>query len=109
MKNERIAEVLKRYRKKNNLTVHEVSMLLHDRCIKAADKTIYGWESGHTQPSADTLLVLCDIYHIDNILNTFGYTDYPSYYLSRHENVVIEQYRRHPEFHEAIDTLLGIR
>lgn len=46
MKNERIAEVLKKYRKKNNLTVHEVSVLLHDRCIKAADKTIYGWESG---------------------------------------------------------------
>ncbi len=50
MKNERIAEVLKKYRKKNNLTVHEVSVLLHDRCIKAADKTIYGWESGQTQP-----------------------------------------------------------
>ena len=68
-----IAKVLKEYRKKNNYSVEDVSMLLKEREIKAAPKTIYGWESGQSQPSADTLLTLCELYSVKNILNVFGY------------------------------------
>lgn len=66
MKNPLIAERLKFYRKKNNLTIPQVCELLSET-RPVAVKTIYGWESGHTQPDADTLMRLCCIYHIDNI------------------------------------------
>ena len=72
MKNPLIAERLKFYRKKNNLTIPQVSELL-SQTQPVAVKTIYGWESGHTQPDADTLMRLCNIYHIDNVLEIFGY------------------------------------
>ena len=73
MKNRKIAEVLKAYRKMNNLSVRDVTELLEEKSLKVAEKTVYGWESSATQPDADTLLLLCDIYNIDNILGTFGY------------------------------------
>ena len=48
MKNPLIAERLKFYRKKNNLTVKQVSALLSE-IQPVAPKTIYGWESGVSQ------------------------------------------------------------
>lgn len=70
---EEIAKVLKAYRQKTGLSAKKVieKLSLHD--IKVSPKTLYGWESGHSQPSADTLLLLCDIYGIDDILFAFGY------------------------------------
>jgi len=100
MKNRKIAEVLKAYRKMNNLSVRDVTELLEEKSLKVAEKTVYGWESSATQPDADTLLLLCDIYNIDNILGTFGYTD--------DEHHLIEQYRKHPEIQDAVDKLLDI-
>lgn len=46
MKNYKIAEVLKEYRKKNDLSVTQVSNILKEHNNYAAPKTIYGWESG---------------------------------------------------------------
>lgn len=46
MRNQNIAKVLKEYRKRNHLSVNDVSILLEDRSFTAAPKTIYGWESG---------------------------------------------------------------
>jgi len=48
MKNPLIAERLKFYRKKNNLTIPQVSELLSET-QPVAVKTIYGWESGVSQ------------------------------------------------------------
>ena len=48
MKNPLVAERLKFYRKKNNLTIPEVSKLL-STTQPVAVKTIYGWESGGSQ------------------------------------------------------------
>ena len=73
MKNPNIAKVLKEYRKLNHYSVEDVVIKLKDHNLPFAVKTVYGWESGQTQPDADTLLVLCKIYKIDNILETFGY------------------------------------
>lgn len=73
MKNPNIAKVLKEYRKQNHYSVEDVVFKLEEQNLPFATKTIYGWESGQTQPDADTLLVLCKIYKIDNILETFGY------------------------------------
>ena len=68
MKNPNIAKVLKEYRKQNHYSVEDVVFKLEEQNLPFATKTIYGWESGQTQPDADTLLVLCKIYKIDNIL-----------------------------------------
>ena len=40
-----------------------------------SDKTIYGYESGHRQPDADTLMAMCVIYGIDDVFSAFGYRD----------------------------------
>ena len=91
MKNEMIAKVLKKYRKNNKLTVNEVAELLNERSLTVATKTIYGWESGQAQPDADTLLVLCEIYNIDDILGTFGYSNKKQFHITNHERELIEK------------------
>lgn len=112
MKNENIGKMLKQNRKLQKLSVNEVSDFLRENNAPAAPKTIYGWESGHTQPDADTLLHLCDLYKIDNILQTFGYDNNdaePKPILTEFEYEVILKYREHPEMHGAIHKLLGIK
>lgn len=65
--------------------------------------------AGQTQPDADTLLVLCKIYKIDNILETFGYQP-PSeeLFLSKEEHELIQKYRQHEEMQNAVKKLLGV-
>ena len=75
MKNETIAKALKESRKQNALSVKEVAAKLHDKSLDFSEKTIYGRENGQSQPNADTLLILCEIYNIHNILGTFGYIE----------------------------------
>ena len=75
MRNELIPKVLKEYRKQNNYSVNDVALLLHERSFDVAAKTIYGWESGQAQPSADILLTLCEIYKVADILSAFGYNN----------------------------------
>ena len=94
MRNQNIAKVLKEYRKRNHLSVNDVSILLEDRSFTAAPKTIYGWESGQANPSADILLTLCD----DSNEN---------FHVTPSERTIIEAYRAHPEMHEAVSVLLG--
>lgn len=109
MRNEYIPKVLKEYRKKNHYTVNDVSMLLHERSIEVAPKTIYGWESGQANPSADMLLTLCEMYDIKDILAAFGYDGNENFHVSATERTLIESYRAHPELQEAVQILLGCR
>ena len=104
-----IAKVLKEYRKRNNYSVQDVALLLEERDIKAAPKTIYGWESGQSQPSADILLTLCEIYNIENILCAFGYTDKVDFQISSQERALVKSYRAHPELQSAVNILLQQR
>lgn len=111
MKNPNIAAMLKYYRKLNKLSVNEVSDILKKYHNDAAPKTIYGWESGHTQPDADTLMFLCELYHIENILETFGYRKASAseqLTLSEKEKNLILQYRKNTEMQPAIDKLLQL-
>lgn len=109
MKNPRIAERLKFYRKKNHMTIPEVSELL-SAAQPVAEKTIYGWESGHTQPDADTLMRLCSIYHIDDVLETFGYRPPKKkvFNLTTQEKNLIIEYRKHSDMQKAVQRLLKI-
>ena len=109
MKNEMIAKVLKEYRKQNDLSVHDVVVRLADKSIYVAEKTVYGWESGQAQPDADTLLVLCDIYQIDDILGAFGYTTNEPLRITTFEHELILRLRKHPEMLPAIKKLLDLR
>ena len=62
-----IAEILKAKRKERNMSVKDVLEQLRTFEIDISEKTLYGWESGHRQPDADTFLLLCRIYGIDTI------------------------------------------
>lgn len=110
MKNPNIAKMLRHYRKCNRLSVNEVAERLEQISpIPVAAKTIYGWESGQTQPDADMLLRLCKIYKIDDILKAFGYvTEEERFYLTSAEKELIVQYRKHAELQTPINMLLGI-
>lgn len=110
MRNERIARMLKYYRQANNLSVQEVSNKLSQANLKAAVKTIYAWEAGRTKPDADTLLYLCKVYNIDNILDVFGYNQVPkgAFHITEFEKALILAYRNNPDLQPAIEKLLGI-
>lgn len=111
MKNPNIAKMLKYYRKCNRLTVAEISERLDAISpVSVAHKTIYGWESGQTQPDADMLLRLCMIYNIDDILSAFGYIPPDKRFtLSTVEKNLILNYREKPELQPAINMLLNVR
>jgi len=109
MKNPNISKVLKAYRKLNHYSVNDLVIKLEDNNLPVAAKTVYGWESGQTQPDADTLLILCKIYNIENILDTFGYSHSEDHlFLSEEERNLVLQYRNHPDMQDAVKKLLEI-
>lgn len=110
MKNPNISKVLKFYRKQNDMSVNDVAFILNSRDLSIAPKTIYGWESGQTQPDADTLLLLCEIYGIKNILETFGYPNSGKepVILTEFEETLLMRYRETPQLHIAIHKLLDL-
>ncbi len=108
MKNETIAKVLKESRKKNDLTVKDVVVELQERSISVAEKTVYGWESGQSQPDADTLLLLCEIYNISDILGTFGYSETTPIIPTEFEKKLILNLRKHPEMLDAVKKLIDM-
>lgn len=111
MKNPKIGNVLKYYRKLNDLSVNEVSELLTKYNSPAASKTIYAWENSTTQPDADTLMLLCEIYHIENVLEAFGYKEKevnPPLSLTQHEKNLVLKYRKNKLMQPAVDRLLGL-
>ena len=109
MSNEYIPRVLKEYRKRNHFTVNDVSLMLHERSLEVAPKTIYGWESGQANPSADMLLTLCEMYNITDVLTVFGYTKDDSFFhVTPSERALIESYRNHPELQSAVNKLLDL-
>ncbi len=109
MRNEYIPRVLKEYRKRNHFTVNDVSLMLRERSLEVAPKTIYGWESGQANPSADMLLTLCEMYNITDVLSVFGYSgDDSCFHVTSSERALIESYRSHPELQSAINKLLDL-
>lgn len=111
MENTNIGRVLKYYRKLRNLSVAHVSEYLSEKHFPAAPKTIYGWENGHSQPDTDTLLLLCNLYEIEDILTAFGYgTKQPDMHvhLTAQEEILIRQYRNHPELQSAVNKIPDI-
>ncbi|MBQ5734823.1 MAG: helix-turn-helix transcriptional regulator [Lachnospiraceae bacterium] len=110
MKNALIAKALKKYRTTNNLSVKEVTELLEQRGVKTSDKSVYAWECGRTQPDADTLLMLCSIYNVDNVLESFGYNSSKNsdIILTDFEYDIIRKYRESKDMQKAINKLLDL-
>ena len=110
MKNALIAKALKKYRTTNNLSVKEVTELLEQRGVKTSDKSVYAWECGRTQPDADTLLMLCSIYNVDNVLESFGYNSLKNsdIILTDFEYDIIRKYRESKDMQKAINKLLDL-
>ena len=115
MKNNRIGEVLKQYRKQNSMSVTDVMVQLRDRYeLSVAEKTIYGWESNQAHPTADTFVALCELYKIRNLADTFSEsaakrTAKPKDFLiSAEELSLIQQYRKYPELQDAVKRVLNM-
>lgn len=66
MSKKQIALFLKNRRKELNITVKEVIDYLKNYGITISEKTLYGWESGHSQPDSDTFIILCKIYGVES-------------------------------------------
>ncbi|MDE6313401.1 MAG: helix-turn-helix domain-containing protein [Lachnospiraceae bacterium] len=113
MKNPKIAEVLRYYRKINGYSVNDVAGILTEQKNSVAAKTVYGWENGTTQPDADTLMFLCELYRIPDVLQAFGYGNKDnkkgiSLTLTPKEIKLVEGYRKHTQMQEAVDRLLNL-
>lgn len=69
-----IGSVLKAQRIGAGISVEHVSEALIKNGFKASKKTIYSWEAGNSQPTPDALLAMCELYGINDVLSTFGYS-----------------------------------
>lgn len=71
MKN--LPEWLKRTRERNSMTTIDVSKKLLEYGISKSHKTISGYENGRSMPDAYTLMAMCAIYGVEDIMNELGY------------------------------------
>ncbi len=103
-----LADRLKRYRKESGLSVKELAAKLSEYEIIIDPKTIYNWEECKSQPSAEVLMCLLDIYNLSPILKALGYrashnyedTEYME--LSNTEVKLIEAFRNQPEHRKSV-------
>lgn len=104
MSRETIAKVLKKLRMQSGLTADQVGELLGK-----SGKTVNAWENNRGQPDAEALMMLCDIYKVQNILEEFKDIPEKKQILpSKKEENLILAYRAHPEMQDAVNRLLGI-
>lgn len=112
MNHPHIGPILKDYRKRNHLSVNQVvAILSKEYDMNISPKTLYSWESGQNQPSADSLLTLCKLYNITNILKTLGFQNEKEpvpLILSEEEREIIIKYRSRNYCNSAIRKLLDI-
>ena len=104
----RIAEGLRDRRQELKLSVREAAEYLARKPVST--KTIYGWEKAYSQPDADTLMLLCRLYRITNVLAAFGY-DEPgkkSNGMTPIEKKLVIAYRRQKKMQPAINKLLDL-
>ena len=88
----KVSSLIKSKRKELDYSVKDVVSELSKRGIDVSEKTVYGWESGHRQPDADTFLILCDIYQIANSSDEIS-SSKGNEIISTNEQEVIKKYR----------------
>jgi len=97
---EEIAKILKEARLSTGLTQKKAA-----EAIGRKQQTLASWETGQSQPDANTLFLLLSVYGAD-INETFGFTT-SKVVLDRHEKTIIELYRSQPHLQESVDRVLG--
>ena len=99
MKNNKIGDLLKTYRKTNHWSVEDVSIKLKEEYgLNIAEKTIYGWESNQAHPVTDTFVVLCEMYHIADVGKEFSTNSTPiSSIVTIDEFELLSSYRELPK------------
>jgi transcriptional regulator with XRE-family HTH domain len=91
---------LKEARKRARLSAQEAGGI-----VERSDKTIYAWENGQAEPSAEQLVALCHAYGVD--ISYFYPPDVASDdKLTVDERLIVEQYRNLGD--DAKATLRGI-
>lgn len=112
MKNPNLGVRLRYYREAANLTVKDVVIKLETEYnMEYSPKTIYSWERGQNQPPADTLLSLCHLYNITNIVESLGYGTQSQelpLILTSEEKELITKYRERKYLNAAIRKLLDM-
>lgn len=112
MRNVKIGEMLKKYRKLNSMSVSDVVTKLDEKySIKVAEKTVYGWESNQAHPTTDTFVVLCEMYRINDLgdaLNPSPSKTSRDMTISREEREIVERYRSHPELQTIVKKVLDL-
>lgn len=92
MLKESISEILKSRRKELGYSVKDVVSLLKENGVDISEKTLYGWESGHRQPDADTFLIICRLYEINDLMSLGSESKIQSS-LSNDEQELLTDYR----------------
>ncbi len=105
---EQLASRLKLFREKAGMTIYEVG-----EKVGKSGKTVSAWENGRGQPDADMLLILCELYSINNIAELLGQDISPSNEGSPSytplEQEIIKAYRAAPPvLQEAVLNVLHI-
>lgn len=109
MKNNKIGEMLKKYRKMNALSVGDVVVELQNRYgVNVAEKTVYGWESNQAHPTSDVFIALCDIYRINNIPDVFCSEESRGFHITSEERKLVENFRKYPEMRAVVRKLLNM-
>lgn len=110
MKIKPIGETLKKQRKRHGWTISDVVIKLRDQYqINIAEKTVYGWESDQSYPRTETLLLLYELYHMEDMAEDM--LEIPSsgeFPITADERHLIRLYRQHPELHSAVKRLLDV-
>lgn len=83
-----IANKLRALREKNGYTQKDIG-----RITGKAHTTVASWESAKSQPDVDTLLSLCMLYGVDDVLLEFDYKETPAE-VTREEKDLLTVYRR---------------
>ena len=108
--NNKIGQVLKEYRKMNRLSVSDVCARLETEYgLRIAPKTVYGWESNQAHPTADTFIIMCEIYGISRVSSMYEKTSpEEELVLSDEEKELVCNYRRFTTFQSAVRYLLHV-
>lgn len=83
-----IANKLRALREKNGYTQKDIG-----RITGKAHTTVASWESAKSQPDVDTLLSLCMLYGVDDVLLEFDYKEAPAE-VTREEKELLTVYRK---------------
>ncbi len=83
-----IANKLRALREKNGYTQKDIG-----RITGKAHTTVASWESAKSQPDVDTLLSLCMLYGVDDVLLEFDYKEAPPE-VTREEKELLTVYRK---------------